>query len=221
MIAGIFTPGETMMIMTAYDYSKAGHRNQERESEPKDAPIEQKRYFNHPKRIAISMIEAGLRDADTVCVILLHDCPEDTSIFGNQKTDGYYTAMDDARFRLSRAFIPQIAEDVICLTIPVVDENVAEFSSKNKCTKFYHDKMQEGSESAMIAKVGDRLDNLSTIESKKPVSAKLKLQETRDFYIPLFYSKFEKRRNHLQKLGYQKTCELELLIAKKMKLLNF
>ena len=87
------------------------------------------------------------------CIALLHDCPEDTSMFGNQFTDGYYLAMEDARFRLTRAFNAEVAEDVITLTIPKMNIMDEKFSSKTKCLKFYKEKLSLGSVRALLGKL--------------------------------------------------------------------
>ena len=55
-ITGLFAPEKVSLIMTAYDYSKAAHRTQERESVEVGAPTSDARYFNHPKRIALKML---------------------------------------------------------------------------------------------------------------------------------------------------------------------
>ena len=213
---GCFKTEEIMLIMSAYDYSKAAHRNQEREEFPESAPIKDKRYFNHPRRLAINMLEAGIRDVNTICIALLHDCPEDTSIFGNQHIDGYEQAMRDAEFRLKRAFNSSVAKGVISLTIPNKDEKVEIFSSKTKCLTYYHNKLSKASFRALIAKLFDRLDNLSSIEVKGLKTAQLKLAETSDFYIPLFQNSFcECSDKTLKNICFKKLGELEELVSSK------
>ncbi len=206
---------DVMLVMSAYDYAKAGHRNQEREEFSSSDLVPEKRYFNHPRRIALDMFYAGILDTNTLCVGLLHDCPEDTSIFGNQHVDGYEIAMYDARFRITRAFNAEVAEAVISLTIPKMDPTVPLFSSKTKCLRFYHEGMRRASKIAQAGKLFDRLDNLQSIEVKGPALAKLKLQETSDFYLPLFYDSFSNQGTRLEKICYVKTQELETLVGKK------
>jgi (p)ppGpp synthase/HD superfamily hydrolase len=215
----IFLPREVDMIMTAYDCAKSAHRTQERESVPHHATTEEKRYFNHPKRIAIQMIEDGITDAGTICTALLHDSVEDTGIFGNQKVDGYYEAIRNAYTRLGRLFNDQIAQSVISLTLPIVQDKggIGEFSTKTKCLAFYKKKLADASGRALLVKLYDRLDNLSTIEVKPPQVVMLKLKETEDFYIPLFQKKFSGNNidPKLKKIGRVKTSELKNLIEEK------
>ncbi len=220
-LSGLFETDGIMLIMTAYDLSKAAHRNQEREEFPATAPIKDKRYFNHPRHLAIEMIDAGIRDVDLICIALLHDCSEDTSIFGNQKVDGYDQAMVDARFRLTRMFNKTITEAVIALTIPMVDTTNDLFSTKTKCTIFGHEKLENASLKALIGKLFDRLHNLSSIEVKSKATAKLKILETIDFYIPLFDKALnDSYPSDIKKIGLQKTEQLKELVSKKLELLG-
>lgn len=219
-VTGLFTHEEVILIMAAYDIAKAAHRTQEREAVSQNATTAEKRYFNHPKRIAIAMLDAGIRDAYTICIALLHDSLEDTGIFGNQFTDGYYVAVKDANFRLSRMFNDIVAEDVIALTIPTTNVAVSEFSSNNKCLKFYKEKLRQASVRALLGKLFDRLDNLDTIEVKKRTVAELKLTETAEFYIPLFLERFTQQNTDLEKIGYEKTVELIHLVERKKNLLG-
>jgi (p)ppGpp synthase/HD superfamily hydrolase len=220
-LTGKFPENEIAQIMYAYDLSKAAHRNQEREEFPADAPIKDKRYFNHPRQLAIDMIDAGVVDCNDICIALLHDCPEDTSIFGNQKIDGYNWAMTDAMYRLTKSFNKIVAESVIALTIPTVSKSDEEFLTKTKCTIFGHNKLLEAPTRALLVKLFDRLHNLSSIEVKKVETARLKLVETATFYIPLFYKKFNASfDNNTKRIGLQKTKNLEELVATKTTLIG-
>lgn len=219
LIAQTFPQEECNLIMMAYDFSKYAHRNQEREF-PINGSVEERRYFNHPLRLAITMIKAGVRDWMTICEAFLHDTVEDRGIFGNQKTDGYEKAMDVARFRLTRIFNEIIAEDVISLTIPMLDEDTEQFSTKTKCLTFYKEKLRGASVRAVLNKEFDRLDNLSTIEVKGESVARLKIAETRDFYIPLFVEKFSDEPSPLKRIGFENIPALITLITDKAYLLD-
>lgn len=200
--------------MFAYDVAKAAHRGQVREA---DAGLSEKeaRYFNHPKRMAIAMMIAGIRDANVICACLLHDCPEDTGLFGNQFTDGYHQAMEQARFRLTRAFNAKVAAYVIALTIPYKNELVFELSTKTKCLALYHKNLSTECPEVLAGKLFDRLDNIATIEVKKREIALLKLKETEEFYIPLFERNFKPKISVTQKVCYKKLKELQELVARK------
>ena len=132
MRLGIFTHTEGMLIMMAYDLSKAAHRNDVRQEFSPDAPVAEKRYFNHPKWMAEEMLKDGVDDYRVIVIAFLHDCPEDTAIFGNQLTEGYKTAALDYDFRLSRMFDNETAQDIIVLTLPLANPDDEQFSSKEK-----------------------------------------------------------------------------------------
>lgn len=208
------------MIMKAYGYAKAGHRNQEREvSEEKPLPPDQSRYFNHPKRMAINLIKDGCNDYKTIIVALLHDSVEDTSLFCNLKTDGYEIAISDAHFNISTSFDEEIARDIISLTEPKVNTLVKEFSSKKLCLNFYKKNMLTASKRAILVKLIDRIDNMQTVEVKSKRTAELKIEETNEFYIPLFHRTFDNNPSDFSLFyGSEKTLELEELIAEKAKL---
>ncbi len=211
------------MIMKAYGYAKAGHRNQEREiNEEKPLPPDQTRYFNHPKRIAINLVKDGYKDYKTIIVALLHDSVEDTSLFCNLKTDGYEIAISDAKFNISTSFDEEIANDVISLTEPKVNTLVKEFSSKKLCLDFYKKHMLTASARAKLVKLLDRIDNMQTIEVKSKKTAELKIKETLEFYIPLFQKTFCDQRvpDFSMFYGQEKTTELENLVKEKAILLG-
>ena len=68
--------GELLDVHVAYMLSKYGHRGQARKERVDDIP---KRYFEHPRDGAIVIIdELQLYIARIICIILLHDCPEDS-----------------------------------------------------------------------------------------------------------------------------------------------
>ncbi len=216
-----FSKKDVMLLMAAYDFGKAAHRTQERESVPSHALKEEKRYFNHPKRIALQMFEDGVRDIATLCIAFLHDSFEDSGIFGNQKVDGYDEALEDVFFRLERMFSKDIAWGVIDLTMPIVQQdlqNLGRFSSKNKCLAFYKNNLKKADIRSLLVKLYDRLDNLETIEVKPPKVVKMKLEETEGFYIPLFsksFSTHNKEYRELAEIGWKKNSELEKLVKEK------
>jgi hypothetical protein len=97
----------------------------------------------------------GITDAGTICTALLHDSVEDTGIFGNQKVDGYYEAIRNAYTRLGRLFNDQIAQSVISLTLPIVQDKggIGEFSTKTKCLAFYKKKISRCFRQSFISKI--------------------------------------------------------------------
>lgn len=69
----LFSSEEARAIDRAYNLSKYGHRNQERQGGD--------RYFEHPKEVAIILYkEFGVRDAEVIIAALLHDIVEDSFI---------------------------------------------------------------------------------------------------------------------------------------------
>lgn len=209
-----FTQDQVDLVMEAYDASKYAHRNQNRKGPDENGEY---RYFNHPRRVAANMLAWGVRDHKAIIVALLHDVCEDTALYGNMMTDGYNQARRDWKFRLTKNYGSDICNAVIALSCPLIN-SATEFNSKNNCLSFYKKWLAVSSQLAKFGKLGDRLDNISSIENK-PKTIALKIKETEDFYIPMFLEAFQVLDSDLAIIGAEKTQELILLVQSKKALI--
>lgn len=71
-LLGGATAGDMLQMQLAYWLAKNAHRPQA----PRDGG---ERYFEHPRDVAMLLIERGFRDKETVTDALLHDTIEDTN----------------------------------------------------------------------------------------------------------------------------------------------
>ena len=169
-------------IMLAYDISKMSHNRQTRKSG--------ERYFEHPRHVAISLIEmmghkeCTIKDPDLVTAGLLHDTGEDTALLGNLKDDPYTKWVETAEFRAGKIFGPKVAEMVVALTEPKIDRE--EFFSKEQAEKAYLRKLSQASPKTLLVKMADRLHNLRTLHAFSPEEQVRKIEETRGVYFPIF-----------------------------------
>lgn len=191
------------LVMFAYDLSKEAHRTQKRQKGG--------RYFEHPRAgCIILMDELGVYEPALLISFLLHDVGEDTPLFGNV-TDGYAEFIRTAQFRIARIFGDHIADTVIRLTKPHVDEFTKDFTSKSQMMQHYLTELAKN-EDSLVGKAIDRLHNLRS-PSPKIGWAEKQIQETREFLLPLFKTatgnrkdlmlriieKIESQINHLEK----------------------
>ncbi len=166
------------LVMFAYDLSKEAHRTQKRQKGG--------RYFEHPRAgCLILMDELGVYEPDLLISFLLHDVGEDTPLFGNV-TDGYAEFIRTARFRIARIFGDHVADTVIRLTKPHVDEFTKDFTSKQQVIDHYVAGLKESAD-ASIGKAIDRLHNLRS-PSPKPGWIQKQIIETREVLLPVFHS---------------------------------
>lgn len=173
------------LIMFAYDLSKEAHRTQKRQKGG--------RYFEHPRAgCIILMDELGVYEPSLLISFLLHDVGEDTPLFGNV-TDGYSEFIRTAQFRIARIFGNQVADTVIRLTKPHVDEFSKDFTSKDQMMRHYLSELAKN-EDAVVGKAIDRLHNLRA-PSPKTGWAEKQIRETNELLLPLFRSVTGSRKN--------------------------
>ena len=176
-LEGKLSKEEIQDIEFAYDISKEAHRPAMRD--------EGMRYFEHPRAGCLIMIdELGLYDRDLLISFLLHDVGEDTPMLGNV-TKSYDEFREKAEFRLQKLFGEKVADTVIRLTKPSVDN--VKFHSKEEVYNFYFEELQK-SEDAILGKMVDRLHNLRSLSGNKPEKIKRQIEETESKYIPIFDS---------------------------------
>lgn len=122
------------------------------------------RYFEHPKRVALKLIEYGCRDAEIICAALAHDLIEDAD------------SKDLANMLLNRAF-PRLA-------------NLHSYvQTVTKIPKMgYIEKLEEAANIgnlAVLVKMADRLDNLNSLPDDYSFVIR-QIDETSEKMIPVF-----------------------------------
>lgn len=188
-LEGKFSPEQIENIDFAYDIAKESHRPQLRDTG--------ERYFEHPRAgCLIMMDELGLYDSDMLISFLLHDTGEDTPIWGNI-SESYDQFVIKAKKRLTKIFNDKIADIVIKLTKPSVDN--AKFFTKDEAFDFYINQMQTD-EDVLVAKMVDRLHNLRNLIGNRPEKIQKQITETEDVYIPLFKKISGEKKEYVEKL---------------------
>ena len=175
-----FSQKSRLLIDLAYDLSKEAHRPQTRD--------EGTRYFDHPRSVAIILIdELKIKDPNIIIAALLHDTVEDSPIFGNRKLP-MKEWQETTLFRLTRIFNKEVARIVIALT----KVGGSAFKSKHEAEQYYIVNLKRTGPKAVLVKMADRLHNLRTIGQTTKEKQKRKIQETREVYFPFFLTNQKK-----------------------------
>lgn len=150
-IEAIFSKKDADLIEEAYNLLKYGHRNQKRDGG--------RRYFDHPKQVAIILYkEFGVRDAAVIIAALLHDIVEDT-------------------FILSLAAIERLFGRRVAAMVRILSKLPK---------KGYNPRLEEfGEIGAWLIKLADNLHNTRTLGDCTPEKKIRKIAETRNHYFRL------------------------------------
>jgi len=200
---GKFSKDEIEDVDFAYDLAKEAHRTARRD--------EGMRYFEHPRNGCLIMTdELKLCDKDLIISFLLHDVGEDTPMFGNI-TESYDKFREKAELRISKLFGKKVADTVIRLTKPSVDN--IRFHSYDEVYNFYLDELKK-SEDATLLKMIDRLHNLRSLSGGKLEKIKRQIDETESKLLPIFDSVKGKRRKYADVIISKIKDQLEELKSK-------
>jgi guanosine-3',5'-bis(diphosphate) 3'-pyrophosphohydrolase len=181
---GKFSNEEMEDIDFAYDLAKEAHRPSLRDDGV--------RYFEHPRSgVLIMTDELGLYDRDLIISFLLHDVGEDTALLGNINKS-YDEFKAKAIFRLTKIFSEKVADNVLRLTKPSVDN--MRFKNKAEVYEFYLAELAK-SEDAILLKMIDRLHNLRSLPGNNPEKIKRQIEETGSKLMPIFESVKGERKN--------------------------
>jgi hypothetical protein len=200
-----FSKEEIEDIDFAYDIAKEAHRTALRD--------EGMRYFEHPRSGCLIMTdELGLYDRDLLISFLLHDVGEDTPMLGNI-TKSYDEFKKKAYFRLNKLFGEKVADTVIRLTKPSIDN--VKFNTQKEVYNFYSEELKK-SEDAILLKMVDRLHNLRSLTPNinKPRKIELQIEETKSKYLPIFKSVIGKRKEYAEILVSKIKEQLFILESK-------
>ena len=153
--------GENSVAERAYVYLCA-HMNKENGYVRKFSGED---YYIHPQAVAELLMEKTQADAVRVAVALLHDCIEDLP--------------EGADAEITAEFGEEIAHKVRLVSkLPDVDYHV-----KENMDKYLSAILTD--EDATLVKIGDRMNNNSTLSCAKPEKKAQKTEETRKYFLPL------------------------------------
>lgn len=168
-------PSNRFLIRKAYDIAKATHRGQERMEVVDGKPL---RYFEHPRRVAIIMIdELAVTVPELIALALIHDVLEDAP-----------SRADMSPEYLEYCFWNQMVQRAQLLTIdkaPPNEDTQGKIARKNR----YVAKLDKhGDVETLLVKACDRLDNLRSMRHPEVSISfiKRKSKETREKYLPVF-----------------------------------
>lgn len=154
----LLAPSDLLDIQLAYTLSKYGHRAQVRKELGADG--EPLRYFEHPRRVAITLIdEAKIVEPGLIIAALLHDGFEDTK--------------DLTPAMIEHCFGPQVATTIKILSKTPKEGYLERFSM---CVLWW----------PYVIKACDRLDNLRSLEAGSRDFQLRQIAETREKYYPIF-----------------------------------
>lgn len=142
-IHNIIDPSEVIMVSHAYWLAKQVHREQVRDSG--------ERYFEHCRRVALSLAELASVTADDIVLAFLHDCIE----------DGF---MPPGMLRVLFGDEMAHATATISKSIPVFDEHfLTVISRRKKNLEDYFFGIARAPVFVRQVKCSDRLDNLRSM----------------------------------------------------------
>lgn len=149
-------------IELAYIISKHTHRHQIRKGEIDPATGKQVRYFEHPRRSAIFLMDVvGCYEPIVIIAILLHD------------------AIEDSRGKITRnrlkVYFDQLTADIVHLVTKYV-------ATKHR---YVENLAFEADWRALLVKGCDRHDNLQTLAKLDPATIRKQIDETKEQYYPL------------------------------------
>ncbi len=158
--AGYLKPEEMTRLETAYNFSKAAHTGQFRDSgDP---------YISHPLAVANILAELHL-DSQALTAALLHDVMEDTSV---------------TKAEISNKFGKPVAE----LVDGVSKLERIEFATNEQAQAENFRKMllaMARDVRVMLIKLADRLHNMRTLAALPPEKQKRVARETMEIYAPI------------------------------------
>jgi len=149
LLDGHMSEDEALRVRCAYVLAKVAHQGQLRDSG--------ERYFDHPKAVALILIDLGVYDWEMLALALDHDAVEDTDL------------RDSELYRL--LFGDWFVEALMTL-------------SKNQ-TPDYMAGLWAADGRVLMVKLADRLHNVTTLYGVTPEKRLRKLTETQREYLPL------------------------------------
>lgn len=157
---------DILQVQKAYWLSKNAHRVQK----PRDTG---ERYFEHPREVALLLIEHGYKDKNILTKALLHDVIEDTNtpvqivvdLFGHNIWQGL---------------------SLLSKVIPVFDPVTGEISGRHKKPiEEYYAEISKADPSIQAVKIADRLHNLRSMKAWGREKQVKYAKETQQYILPI------------------------------------
>jgi (p)ppGpp synthase/HD superfamily hydrolase len=153
-----FAPSDVMDVQVAYTLAKSGHRSQIRKE--KDGSGNPVRYFEHPRRVALILIdEVRIVDKEMVVCALLHDGVEDT-----------------------REVTPRMLEHLFGPDVCRIVQTLSKAPKEGYLDRF----MASTDWRPYVIKACDRLDNLRSLQQAELGFRRKQVEETKTKLFPLF-----------------------------------
>lgn len=200
-VRSLFAPRDLALIDLAYLVAKSSHRYQTRKDEKDPETGQPIRYFEHPRRVAIILLdEVGCRDVNLIIAAFLHDGKEDTRFLTGERIECYFG-------------------EKIAAIVTMVSKLPAK---KGGYQPDYVTNLKRfGSWRELLLKACDRLDNLRSLTCSKTEFQKKQVLETKTKYYPLFDlmvekvpKKYKKGAENVRQMIHHMVTHLEEQIAK-------
>lgn len=170
------TPKDKAMVMLAYMEAEKAHNGEIRDSG--------ERFFEHPLQATHISLDSGIKNPVVLASILTHDVLENTRYFVDLEVFTYEEGRAVAREKITNLFGAEVAETVIPLTKPKGKDLVD--LSHEELVKIYRQQFVDVSVKSLLVKMADKLHNLRKVYSCSLKRQQGQVEETEDFYMPLF-----------------------------------
>ena len=152
-------------IRHAYWLAELGHAHQVRD--------DGERFFNHPRRVAVSLIKFGYGETANVKSGLLHDIVEETNT--------PYTVIVNLLGQETWEWTQLLSRSIPAFD-PISGQVIARVKKEDK---EYYQGLYDAAFGVRVSKLADRLDNLCTIGPFEPERKRRYLDETYTYVLPL------------------------------------
>lgn len=153
LINKYFIPSQVRLIMMAYRFSKYGHRGQQRDNGG--------RYFDHPRRVSVILLEQSVFDHEIIIAALLHDVIEDS-------------------FILTLEDIEYIFGGRVCTIVKLVTKEQGLPKEQ-----YFPRLLSSENPAAWLVKLADRLHNMQEVGGSSREKQLKYVKETREKIMPL------------------------------------
>lgn len=158
--------GDLLQIQLAYWLAKNAHRTQQ----PRDNGD---RYFEHPRGVALILIDRNYRSKDMLTKALLHDVVEDTNTPPHVIVNLFTHDIWESLVRLSK-YMPNFD--------PVTGQIQHRYK---KSAEEYFAELSQGPKEDQLIKVADRLHNLRDCAPWSLERRKKYVDETKTYLVPM------------------------------------
>lgn len=162
---GTVTAGDLVSISQAYWLAKVTHRGQKRKNG--------ERYFEHCRRVAITLVKYGPTNVNEIIIAFLHDCVEDGFI------------PQDLIRVLFGEFVAQGVE-ILSKYRPRFDGATGKIKEKIRISdsKYYRG-ISSATPLIRRVKLADRLDNVRDLNVRPPRRRREYILETKKYILPI------------------------------------